>query len=171
MNRPFYQIFLRVLPQISFVMLVTASASAQCKPLNLGEQHLSQVSEEYRSKLVKGLTEFYDAKCEKDFHALYKILLPSVRERNTKADLLESMTSYYAHNNQFLSFRISKISEFRDPTTDKAIAWYLTGCVTERIRGRHRSAATILEAILHDGSIYFSDIDTRPSPIGDDRKC
>jgi hypothetical protein len=81
------------------------------------------------------------------------------------------MESDYSGDDRFVSFTPTKVNEFRSSKTDLISFWFIKGCITEVIDGKKRSQKTILEAYIEDDEIFFTDITTRPNPLGKNQKC
>ena len=167
----------RFFTNCSFLLLAfiifTASTNVwgQCEKPTYKKSAFNTVSNEYREKLLQRFEMFLRNKCEENIDDLYEMLTSSFRQLNKKEDFVKDMKSYYRSSNRFVSFKPDDIGEFVSSKDKKPDLWFINGCVTEVINGKRRSVRTLLEAIREDEKIFFTDITTRPNPIGNNQKC
>lgn len=129
------------------------------------------VSSEFKEKLLQRFELFMHNKREENFENLYEMLNSSFRELNKKEDFVKEMKSYYSGNDGFISFKPDDVGEVVSTKDGKPDLWFIHGCLTEVINGKNRSVRTLLEAIREDKEIFFTDITTRPNPLGNNQKC
>lgn len=163
--------------KFAFVLLIFVSATAQaraygqCEKPTLNKDVFRTVSEEYREKLILRVGVFLQTKCEGNLGKLYEMMIGSFRESNRRDDFIKDMENYYSGDDRFVSFTPARVSEFRSAINDLVSFWFIEGCITEVINGKKRSTKTILEAYIEDGEILFTDITSRPNPLGNSQKC
>jgi hypothetical protein len=167
----------RFLTILSFLLLTVAILTAstnvwgQCGKTTYRKSVFSSVSNEYREKLLQRLEMFRRNKCEENFEDLYEMLTSSFRQLNKKEDFVKDMKFYYSDNDRFVSFNPNIIGESISPKDMKPSVWFIEGCLTEVINGKKRSIKILLEAIREGEEIFFTDITTRPNPLGNNQKC
>lgn len=158
-----------VLLGASFVLTFSSKASGQCETYREGI--FDVVSSEYREKVRKRFDEFLRSKCREDMDHLYGMLTSSFRQLNKKEDFVKDMKSYYSGDDKFVSFIPMTVGESLSPIDSKPSIWLIEGCVTEIINGKKRSIKILLEVVREDEELFFTDITTRPNPLGNDQKC
>jgi hypothetical protein len=143
----------------------------QCNNINYNKDVYRSVSDKYQKKLTQRFELFLQKKCEEKIDELYDMLISSFRDLNRKDDFVNDMKAYYSGNDRFVSFKPTKISEFSSSKDNLVSFWFIEGCITEVINGKKRFIKTILEANLEGEEIFFTDITTRPNPLGENKKC
>lgn len=154
-----------------FILAASSNVLGQCEKITYKKSAFNTVSDEYRETLLRRFEMLLQNKCEKNFDALYGMLTSSFRQLNKREEFVKDMTSYYSDNDRFVSFNPIVIGESLSPKDNKPSVWFIEGCLTEVINGKKRSVKTLLEVIREDDEIFFTDITTRPNPLGSHQKC
>lgn len=153
------------------LLTVCINVGGQCEKMTYKKSVFYPVSVEYKEKLLQRLKAFLQNKCEENIEDLYDMLTSTFRQLNKKEDFINDMKSYYSGRNRFVSFDPVDVGEFISPKDRKPSLWFIKGCVTEEINGRKHSIMTLLEVIRENDEIFFTDITTRPNPLGKNQKC
>lgn len=147
----------------------TKSDVGRCNKIAYNKLVFSTVSDRFNEKLRQRFDLFLQKKCEEDIDNIYEMLISSFREVNKKEDFVHDMKAYYSGSDRFVSFDPTEVSEYVT-SRDKIISfWFIEGSITEVINGKKRSVTTILEAHPQGEEIFFTDITTRPNPLGTDQ--
>lgn len=169
-NVHFFRVFSFLILTIAILPAAT-NVWGQCEKIIYKKSAFNSVSHEHREKLLQRLEMFQRNKCKENFEDLYEMLTSSFRQLNEKDDFVKDMKFYYSGNDRFVSFKPNIIGESISPKDKKPGIWFIEGCLTEVINGKKRSIKTLLEAIREDEEIFFTDITTRPNPLGNNQKC